>query len=236
MVIKHLQHSLLHLQHVSFLKLICGAYFCFIIFIINSLKNEIMKTKAFFFVIMLALLSLNGEAQEDFQRFGFELNLGPSFATHEIPMGKLENGLGIEGIFSYNFMTHTGMYAGWGWNTFSSKVSFAGESMGVEETGYVFGLQFKHPIDGFRTAYYLRAGGLYKHIEIENKRGDITADSGHGLGWQLAAGLDIPLASTWSLLTSLKYNSLPDIVEIEGRRTHLLMNYLSLRVGLLKKF
>lgn len=195
-----------------------------------------MKTKVLFLFAMLAILSAKGEAQESIKRFGFELSAGPSLSSREVPSGKLEKGIGFEGIFNYNFMAHTGVYAGWGWNKFSSKLSFAGKNMGFEETGYLFGLQFKHPIDGFRSSYYLRAGGLYNHIEIENKSGVIIADSGHGLGWQLAAGFEIPITSACSLSTGVKFNSLSGDVEIEGTETDLLNNYISVRLGIMKKF
>ncbi len=61
-----------------------------------------------------------------------------------------------------------------------------------EETGYTFGLQFIHPLGtSEKISYLIRAGGIYNHIEVENSAGDITADSGHGLGWEIGAGVQV---------------------------------------------
>ena len=127
-----------------------------------------MKTKRVFGIMIAGLLSFTCMAQENEKRFAIELSGGPSIASSELKSGKLENGLGFEGILHYSLMSSTGIYAGWGWNRFTSDLSFAGNNTDFEETGYVFGLQYEHPINGSRSTYYLRAGGLYNHIEVEN--------------------------------------------------------------------
>lgn len=195
-----------------------------------------MKTKVLFTITLSALLSLTAFAQDNEKKFGFELSAGPSLATHEMDGSKFEKGFGFEGILHYRFMPHTGIYAGWGWNRFSAKSSFAGVNTEFEETGYVIGLQFKHPLDGFLSSYYLRVGALYNHIEVENDKGDIIGDTGHGLGFQLAAGVDIPLGQKWSLTPGVKYNSLSGTGDIEDIQFSMDYNYLSVRMGFLRRF
>lgn len=197
-----------------------------------------MKTKVLFASLLMATFfgSSSIMAQENDKRFGLELSAGASWATSKPGNTKLNTGFGFEGLFHYRFMPHTGVYAGWGWNRFGADESFAGSDVCFEETGYVFGLQFKHPISTWPIAYYLRAGGLYNHIEIENSDGDIIGDTGHGLGFQLAAGIDYSLGKNWSITPGLKFNSLSGDVEIEGVTTSLNHNYLSLRVGIIKRF
>ncbi len=195
-----------------------------------------MKTKALLAVAMFAILSLNCKAQKSEKHFGFELSGGASFATRELGGAKLNTGLGFEGILHYRFMQYLGIYAGWGWNKFSANESFAGNKTDFEETGYVFGLQFKHPIGNSPISYYLRAGGLYNHIELENEKGDIIEDSGHGLGWQLAAGIDVPLGSNWSLTPGLKFNALSREIKTSEYKKQLDLNYVMIRIGILKKF
>jgi hypothetical protein len=194
-----------------------------------------MKTKVLIAVAVLAL-TLSGFAQEKEKRFGFEVSGGASFATSNLGGANLQLGFGGEGIFHYRFMPHLGVYAGWGYNAFSSENSFAGNEIDFEETGYVFGLQFKHPIGISPVSYYVRAGGLYNHIEIENTDGDIIGDTGHGFGWQAAGGVDIPLGRNWSLTPGVKFNSLSGDVNMEGTTTQLDLNYIQVRVGILKKF
>ncbi len=195
-----------------------------------------MKTKGLFALLVLALLSNSSIAQENEKRFGFELSGGASMATSKPGDTKLNPGFGIEGIFHYRFMPHLGVYGGWGWNRFGADNSFAGTDICFEETGYVLGLQFKHPVGSMPLSYYLRAGGLYNHIEIENTDGDIIGNTGHGLGFQLAAGIDYSLGKNWSITPGLKFNYLNRDVEMGGVTTSLNHNYLSLRVGFLKRF
>lgn len=195
-----------------------------------------MKTKVLVLTAIILFFQFSVNAQEKEKRFGFELSTGASIATKKPGGSTLNPGFGLEGIFHYRFLPHTGVYGGWGWNRFGADNSFAGNDVCFEETGYVFGLQFKHPIGESKTSYYLRAGGLYNHIEIENADGDITHDSGHGLGWQVAGGLDFQLGKNWSLTPGVKFNALNRDVENEGVNVPLDLNYLQLRIGLLKKF
>ncbi len=195
-----------------------------------------MKAKVFLLLVLITIQSIPGEAQKKPGRFGVEVSGGPSLPTREIPAGKLKNGLGFDGILHYYLHQNTGLYAGWGWNKFTSGTSFAGDNDDFEETGYMFGLQFKHSIDGLRSSYYVRAGGLYNHIEIENESGSIIGDTGHGLGWQLAAGIDFPVAYKWSFTPVVKYNFLNRDIENEGIKTELAMHYLTVRVGIFRKF
>jgi opacity protein-like surface antigen len=195
-----------------------------------------MKTKVFITIALIASLTLSSFAQENEKRFGFELNGGASIATRKLDDASLNIGFGFEGIFHYRFMPFTGVYAGWGWNKFASDNSFAGKNADFEETGYILGLQFKHPMGNLPLSYFVRAGGLYNHIEIENADGDIIGDTGHGLGFQLAAGIDYSLGKNWSITPGLKFNYLSRDVEMGGVTTSLDHNYLSLRVGILKRF
>jgi opacity protein-like surface antigen len=193
-----------------------------------------MKTKGLA-LIMLVVLAMSATAQESEKRFGFELNGGPSFPTNKFVDG-LKVGFGFEGTFHYRFMSHVGVYAGWGANWLSTETSLSNDNLDYEETGYVFGLSFNHPIGVTKLAYYLRAGALYNHIEIENNDGEIISDSGHGIGYQLAGGIDINLGRNWSLTPGLKFNTLSRDNEIEGVSKHINYQYISARIGIVKKF
>ena len=194
-----------------------------------------MKTKAIVLTAIFITLFFCGNAQDKEKRFGFELSSGASVATQKMGGSTLNPGVGFEGIFHYLLLERIGVYAGWGWNKFGADESFAGNDISFEETGYVFGLQFKHLIGKSATSYYLRTGGLYNHIELEND-GDVTHDSGHGFGWQVAGGVDIKLGINWSITPGVKFNSLNRDVENEGVNVPFDLNYLQLRVGILKKF
>jgi len=194
-----------------------------------------MKAKLFIVLAMFATLSMNSTAQEKEKRLGFELSGGPSFATNEFVEG-LRMGFGFEGTFHYRILSNAGIYAGWGYNSFSTETSSSEANRDYEETGYVLGLQFAYPSDGGILSYFLRLGALYNHIEIENDNGDILNDTGHGLGFQLAGGINIRLGSGWSLTPGFKYNSLSDKTEFEGTSMQLDYRYISARIGIMRRF
>lgn len=196
-----------------------------------------MKTLKFTLVLLMsALCTQMIYAQQGSSRFSFEFAGGPSYANRTLAGADLNIGGGFEAVFHYRFMPHTGAYAGWGWNKFSADRSFAGDDMDFEETGYVFGLQFKHPIGAGNMNGYVRAGGLYNHIEIENTDGDIVEDTGHGFGFQLAAGLEIPVSQKWSITPGIKFNSLSRDLESGSVNRDLNLSYDCLRIGFHRSF
>jgi opacity protein-like surface antigen len=194
-----------------------------------------MKTKVLLALTLIVILSASALAQEKEKRFAFEISGGPSFPTSEFVEG-VKIGFGFEGTFQYRFLPHTSVYGGWGWNWLSTELANSDNNMDYEETGYVLGLDFRHPIGDSRMAYYLRAGALYNHIETENEEGDIINDTKHGPGFQLAGGLDFNLGKNWSLTPGLKFNYLSRETEYEGTPTQLDYQYISVRIGIAKKF
>lgn len=194
--------------------------------------------KAKILSLLFVLAALNSFAQEKEPKFGIELSGGSSIALKKLEDAKMNVGFGFEGTLHYRFYQHLGAYAGWGWNRFSSDNSFAGKNCDFEETGYVLGLQFKHPIGNSPISYYVRAGALWNHIEVENKDGDITEDTKHGWGYQLAGGIYIPIGKKWSINTGLKYNSVnrKNIEFSDNRKRSFDLKYLSLRIGISKIF
>ena len=197
---------------------------------------SVKKSVGLLGLAMVSMLSLNSFAQGNEKKFGFELCPGASFPTRNLYDAELKTGYGFEGMFHYWFLPHTGVYAGWGWNKIAADESFAGNNMDFEETGYIFGVQYRHLLGNSSTSFFVRAGGLYNHIEIEDKDGNITEDTGHGFGWQVAGGLDIPLGRNWSLTPGIKFNALSRDLVIEGTSKQLILNYVSVRAGITKKF
>src|SRR5690606_33296035 len=120
---------------------------------------------------------------------------------------------------------------------FSGDESFAGESADFEETGYALGLRFDHPFrDTSRTHYRLEAGTTYKHVEIEDDDGDAVADSGHGLGYELGAGVVVPVGRSLRLAPMLRYRSLAPEFTIGNAQTTGDLRYAALELGLSFQF
>lgn len=221
--------SLLPLLHPSTLLLVINH---------QQLNPKTMKSRialiATFLTVILTIS--NAQSQNSADRFGFEFNVSTPHATTSIGDTDLGTGVGFEGVFHYRVLEHTGIYLGWGWKHFPSESSFAGEDIDFEETGYIYGIQFKHPFGKSGLSYILRAGGTYNHLELENTSGDITYDTGHGAGWQASAGVEIPLWRDWNLTPTFKYSSLNRNFETDTETFSANLNYLALQVGFFKTF
>ncbi|WP_299215402.1 outer membrane beta-barrel protein [uncultured Aquimarina sp.] len=186
-------------------------------------------------IIAFLIVSINETlfAQE---KWSVEIRPGLKLPTKDIGDADLKVGFGFEATIAYNFMEHLAGYAGWGYNTFRAVNSFAGEDADFDETGYTFGLRFIHPIGDSSLSLLARAGGIYNHIEVESESGDINIDSGHGLGWEIGAGLDIDLGKNWSLRPQIGYRSLSRDLEITNTTIDAKLNYISFDMGISKRF
>ncbi len=153
-----------------------------------------------------------------------------------VPTGKwggaeLGNGFGFGGNIGYRFLPQLGVYAGWDWNHFRSDDLMAGQKTDVEETGYAFGLRFEQQLS-LRVGGWLRAGGLYKHIELEDPNGNTIADSDHGFGWEIAGGVAIPVSSRLHLTPGVRFRNLSREIEFEAVSQSRTLSYVSFGTGL----
>lgn len=195
-----------------------------------------MRTKVMFSIALSLLVTVITFGQEKENRFGIEINGEVSFVSSDLSGASLNTGMGFETILQYRFMPYTSVYGGWGWINFNADESFAGPDMDFEQTGYILGLQFMRQIGSSPVSYFARAGLLYSHIETENNDGDIISDTGHGVGYQVAGGIEVAMGKNWSLAPGLKFNSLSGETGIEGVNYQLDHRYVSARIGVVKRF
>lgn len=188
----------------------------------------------FLIVMTLVILSVTENyAQGSRMRFGLELNGGGSLSVRRIDNADVRPGGGFEALLHYKFNSPLGVYGGWGWNKL---VPYSASGLSYEETGYVLGLNFMFADKDPSFSYYLRAGGLFNHIETEDAEGRIINDTGHGLGFQLACGVDMTLGNNWSFTPGIKFNSLSSEVNDEGVSQPMIYQYLSARIGFTRRF
>ena len=187
-------------------------------------------------MVILGLLLFTFTTMHAQDRWDFDIRGGADYATQKLGDADLGLGVGFEGTAAYRFMPHVAAYLGWGWNHFNADQSFAGEDIDFEETGYTFGIQFVHPLGDSPLKYLVRAGGVFNHIEVEDQERDFVGDSEHGLGWQIGAGLMVPLGNQWSLTPSVRYRSLASDIEIDATTTSVDLNYISIGVGISRSF
>jgi hypothetical protein len=156
------------------------------------------------------------------------LRSGVNFPVKNLGNTKLEMGLSFEATLAYAFTQNIAAYAGWGLNAFDEKREDDDLRMHFEETGYTFGLHYKHAFTpGSNYNYMLGAGGIYNHIETENTHGNIINDSGHGIGWQMEAGLSIQISERAQLIPSIRYRELSRVITTEGITATTDLNYFS---------
>jgi hypothetical protein len=149
----------------------------------------------------------------------------------------LSMGLGFGGTIAYRLQPHLHLYGGWDWIRFHSDASFAGTDMDFEETGYTLGLRFQHPLRrSDRIWCRLEGGALYKHIEIEDADGDLIDDSGHGLGFELGAGLSMAFGEKWNVVPMARLRSHAPSFTIGAITTDATMRYVGVELGFSRRF
>jgi hypothetical protein len=195
-----------------------------------------MKTKVFLAVAVLTVVPVILMAQGKDYRGGFEINGGMSMASL-VPGENITNtGAGAEALLHYRITNTLGIYAGWGYNMFRDNYQPVRHVCDFEETGYLFGVQLKRPVDSSRVSLFVRGGLQYKHIEIEDPTGEIIFDTTHGLGWNFGLGLECPLGDKWSVIPEFRFNALPEVKDFSTTYPISDINYFSVRIGIAKNF
>ncbi len=187
-------------------------------------------------VFILLLVVQVGAQEKEMSRFSFEFASGIVVPTKKINDSNFDVGLGFDGLFLYRVISKWGVFAGWGWNKMEVEESYVGKGVCYDETGYVFGIQYSNRVGKKPLSYYLRGGGLHKHIEIEKSDGEIIDDTGHGLGWQVGGGILYSLNKKWGLTTGVNYSSLVRETDLIGSEKEINYKYVSLKIGLIYCF
>lgn len=201
---------------------------------ISPLSSKSTGTLLVAVAFLLALLIPRPGAAQG--HFSVELRGGAAFPTENLGNADLDVSPGFEALLAYRFIPYTSIYAGWGYASFSASESFAGSHMDFVETGYTFGFQFTHKLGIADLNYMLRAGAVSNHIEVEDAHDNIIADSGHGLGWQIEAGLEIPLIDHLMLTPAVRYRSLSRELTIGEITTDVDLRYVFAGVGVAYTF
>lgn len=112
-------------------------------------------------------------------------NLGTDVAT---------GGLGFSANAGLDLVSGLGVYAGWGRSTFNSESPLGGASARLEGTyvdeGFVLGVALSPPgVPIIRTRPWVRIGATSRTLEVS----DLGVKSDRAVGFEVGAGLDIPL-------------------------------------------
>ena len=181
-------------------------------------------------IVFMAAFFIGSNQSFAQEKWNATLRTGVNFPTKNLGGVDLKTGFGFDGTIGYRVMPHVFVNAGWGWNRFASNNEGKND---YEETGYILGLQFVHPISPAKLSFVGGINATYNHIEVENSNGDIIADTGHGWGWQADAGIGFHLGSRTKLIPSLRYRALSRDLKIGAApATPVDLNYFSGGLGL----
>jgi len=138
-----------------------------------------------------------------------DIRLGLTAPLQALADADLKPGTIFGATVAYQVQPFLHVYVGWDWAHFAASKPEARAAHHYEETGYTFGARFEHPFRATTNwGYRLEAGGTVKHIETENADGDIIANSGHGPGYEIAAGFIVPVSHSWRIVPALRLRSL----------------------------
>lgn len=169
-------------------------------------------------------------------RWTAELRGGVNAGLEEFNNVDLKIGPGLEMGIGVRVAPDLFVYGAWDWQHRQAKTSLFGVTADVEDTGYAFGLRYVAPLSG-RAKPWVRAGGLYNHVEIEDEAaGDLIADSKHSLGFEVGAGVDLALSDRWSLTPGARYRRFDPKVRRAGAETSATLSYMTFDLGLAWKF
>ncbi len=184
-------------------------------------------------VLSLLLIATPSSAQPQWTA---ELRGGVNVANHQLANVDLETGAGLELGLARRVAPDLFVYAAWDWQNRSASTPLFGTAADVEDTGYAFGLRYVAPVSG-RAKPWLRAGGLFNHIEIEDESaGDLIADSSHTLGFEFGGGLDLTVNERWSLTPGVRYRRFEPQVRFGGVESPSTVSYVTLDIGIAVKF
>ena len=165
--------------------------------------------------------------------FSFELRGGASIPAEDLGSSPLDAGGGFSFNVSARLLPHTLMYAGWDWNRLNMQTPLPGADSHIEDTGYVVGLMFRHPMLN-RVDGWARAGAIYSHMEVETEDGDALFDSGHELGWEAGGGLFIPVGQRFALTPGVRYRTFS--AGLDEGAGNVDLSYVALDIGLSYSF
>lgn len=191
-----------------------------------------MRTSVTILLLAALIILPSSQAQareEGGGRWALDLRAGAGFPTEDLGEDALNTGFGLEAAARFWLYAHVHAYAGWGWFRFSTDAAGDETDWTVEDTGYVFGFQWIH--DGGRVYPWIRVGGVFNHVELEDDDGDITADSDHTLGFEIGGGVTVPFSSNWALTPGVRYRSYSPELEAGGAETSGDLNYVIVDLG-----
>lgn len=192
------------------------------------MKKAILTTTALLLAGLGADSPLSGQ-----NAIGLEIRANGAISTQDTEREYNNSGFGFEANLQYRFHPNVSAYAGWDWARFSALEAIGGPDMDLKQTGYVLGLRYERPFsETSRTAWWVRLGGIYDHLELKDADGNTVDDSGHGFGSEAGAGVVVPFGEYWSLTPGIRYRKISRDLAVEGAEVPVTMESLAFELGM----
>ncbi len=193
-----------------------------------------MKSEKHLWISLFLFLIFSSVTAQEKWSLEFRPNL--DFPITKVENEKINTGFGFDASLSYNITEQFGVYVGWGWNIYRAENLPETGNIDMDETGYTFGIKFMHPISESSLSYFIRLGGIYAHVEVENEAGKNIADTGHEPGWEISGGFDFSHLSSFSLRPQVGYRNFSADFSSEDVIKQIDLNNFFFGIGIAKAF
>ncbi|HCV15244.1 MAG TPA: hypothetical protein DF637_02770 [Rikenellaceae bacterium] len=176
-------------------------------------------------------------------RFSFEYNSGFSYLIDVPEIFEINLGMGADGIIGFDAYKNIGVFAGWGFNSFNNEYLY------LDESGIMYGFQYKNVIHESRFSYIIRAGAIYNQLKLKGSKDsffkEFSYDSGHSHGFHASGALEFDMRRGWAIRGSVKYHQFKKTVSlpfseifpsIRITACNVDLKYAGVRLGIVKNF
>lgn len=184
--------------------------------------------------LVLASLALPQVAVAQ-SRFSMEGTFDAAYPTSRFAGAGLATGVGFEATLRWRLRSPFSLYGGWAWHHFHAREPIGGERLNPETESWVLGLRHERPVTSWASAW-MRAGATYGRVELRGDYDRLIDRTDHGIGWEAAGGLAVPIRRRVMLVSGLGYGALSRELEIDGVATSLDIRYIPLFLGATWRF
>ena len=177
-----------------------------------------------FVAVFILSLAVSGMATGQ-SRWGMDFRPSLNLPTRLFMGTRLDPGFGFDANVTYNFIGNASVYCGWGWALFPQNRT-NGDALRVQRMGSSFGLKITQPVNKYNLEIYIKGGAVHQYMSLE-KTSQKRYNSGQQWGWQVEAGLSLPLDYGIALLPGLKYSNLSGSIEQNGSKSNFNLNDIS---------